>query len=489
MSNSPSHEQFENDNVMKLYKSSSLKSNLRNIESLWNSSSLDPVAYSKLIKSILAVAPRDRTPAMIEKIIDWTKRLKCLQSLIEDNSEEIYFKVCQYILYEAQPKGSLVFKQGDKGVHFYIIIEGIVRIYKTVDGVEQELCKYSTGEKFGERALKYGVPRAASVQCLTDCEFLVLDKNQFNKNFDNFFDKKFNVLGKMFKSLPIFTGQSGSNIQKIGYVFRPKKFSKGNVVYKEGDPVNEVYFIHNGEFRLSKKLMNREKNKKKIIKPNKSNKYIELASMTNYELFGDEEIFNNLDYRTNSCYCYSNEGTLYVATKDAFLKNIVRNEEGYQLMRKRSIQKEESRKKLFEKSSEIFQEKPKNTFLLPSIQKDKEKSVYTPGTLTPINPPRFVANELKKVQTTSNLKSKILSTPGESLFSKLDTLKKYLTKPKLKKKKEHIPYVNMHIAKLNQGKNLNASHSLLRKLITSKSATNLFTEGITILTPKTPQIS
>ena len=79
--------------------------------------------------------------------------------------------------------------------------------------------------------------------------------------------------------------------------------------------------------------------------------------MTCYEMFGDEEIFGNLDYRINNCYCHSNEGILYIASKDAFLKNLIRNDEGYQVMKNRSRRKEEGRYAIYEKSIQIFQQK------------------------------------------------------------------------------------------------------------------------------------
>ena len=37
------------------------------------------------------------------------------------------------------------------------------------------------GDSFGEMALMNNKPRAASIVCLTDCDFIILDKASFNK--------------------------------------------------------------------------------------------------------------------------------------------------------------------------------------------------------------------------------------------------------------------------------------------------------------------
>ena len=466
----------DSDQIYHLRRSNSMKGKLKMIESLYTTGASDTQAYSNLVKLILTLPTRDRTPQMIEKVLEWTKSLKFFQSLVDDHSEDLHSSVCQFLFYESLPAGATVFKQGDKGFKFYIIIEGTVKIFKDTDGIIQELCTYTKGERFGERALKYGIPRAATVECITDCEFCVLEKLQFKKIFDSFFDMKFNMLSEMMKTLPIFTGHSNTLIQKLGYFFRPKKYTKGSVVYKEGDNVNDVYFIQSGEFRLSRKpqILDRKKSGLKKIKEKK--KIIELASMTSYELFGDEEIFEGLDYRRNTCYCHSNEGILYITTKDAFLKNIIRNDEGYQLMKNRSRRKEEARHTLYEKSMKIFQKKHYEAESLPILRKKNENHVYIPGFLTPRELPQVNMSE-DHTKTNPTLKL--------SISDNFEKIKRYFGKRKEKNRKIELSPVNIHTVRLRTHRtSFPKQISPIKTLKHAKTENTLFAEGYSILAPK-----
>ena len=46
---------------------------------------------------------------------------------------------------------------------------------------EIEIAQLSTGSSFGELALINNEPRKATIICLTDCFFAVLDKHDYNK--------------------------------------------------------------------------------------------------------------------------------------------------------------------------------------------------------------------------------------------------------------------------------------------------------------------
>ena len=57
----------------------------------------------------------------------------------------------------------MVIKEGDDGDELFVVSSGHLKCTKVIDGVGKELKNYSEGEVFGELALMYNAPRAASI--------------------------------------------------------------------------------------------------------------------------------------------------------------------------------------------------------------------------------------------------------------------------------------------------------------------------------------
>jgi rhodanese-related sulfurtransferase len=80
------------------------------------------------------------------------------------------------------PARSVVFKRGDPGDSFWVILSGKVRVFRSDDqGVEITLSELGPGQSFGEVALLTGEARSASVETLEETQSLVLTKEQFEQ--------------------------------------------------------------------------------------------------------------------------------------------------------------------------------------------------------------------------------------------------------------------------------------------------------------------
>jgi len=80
--------------------------------------------------------------------------------------------------------GSTVIKQGDEGELFYVVESGELDITVSMrEGVtESEVhvgVPYVTGSAFGELALMYGSPRAATIRAKQDCILWNIDRRAF----------------------------------------------------------------------------------------------------------------------------------------------------------------------------------------------------------------------------------------------------------------------------------------------------------------------
>lgn len=78
--------------------------------------------------------------------------------------------------------GEVVIKQGDAGDKLFVVDQGSLDCYKVFPGNSKEtfLKIYSPGESFGELALLYNVPRAATIKARERSILFSLDRECFN---------------------------------------------------------------------------------------------------------------------------------------------------------------------------------------------------------------------------------------------------------------------------------------------------------------------
>ncbi len=79
----------------------------------------------------------------------------------------------------------LLFSQGMEGTHFYILISGTMRIFKTsYDGNETTIKIINPGEIFGEVILFSNQAFPASAMAISDCEVFAIHRDSFFKMLD-----------------------------------------------------------------------------------------------------------------------------------------------------------------------------------------------------------------------------------------------------------------------------------------------------------------
>ena len=78
-------------------------------------------------------------------------------------------------------KDGFVFKQGDKGDCFYMIMAGEAVALKDEESEIKEVFNYKEGDYFGELALLNDEPRAASIKGKSDLSLASLDINSFKR--------------------------------------------------------------------------------------------------------------------------------------------------------------------------------------------------------------------------------------------------------------------------------------------------------------------
>ena len=119
---------------------------------------------------------------------------------------------------------------------------------------EEELFRQSEGYCFGEWALIYKEPRAASIYTLEDCIFFILDevhfRNSFLKSLNNseYSKKKFAL--QHFLPFDMMDERQLSIYKNIV----PITCKRNQIIFEENDISNCIYLIYLGSFTLEKKF-------------------------------------------------------------------------------------------------------------------------------------------------------------------------------------------------------------------------------------------
>ncbi|MEX1019023.1 MAG: Crp/Fnr family transcriptional regulator [Litorilinea sp.] len=78
-------------------------------------------------------------------------------------------------------RNDTIFRQGDESRELYIVLKGIVRIFKiSPGGGETTIELFSTHDVFGELAAIDNLPRSATAQCVDNVSLLVISQQQFD---------------------------------------------------------------------------------------------------------------------------------------------------------------------------------------------------------------------------------------------------------------------------------------------------------------------
>jgi len=149
-----------------------------------------------------------------------------------------------------------VISQGDVGEYFYVIERGTFDVYVNptgslqpgVDGMGTKVGEIKPGGSFGELALMYNAPRAATiVSTEANSTLWALDRVTFRKILLEDTAQKRKMYEQFLDSAELLSSLDRYDRAKIADALNTQDFESGATIIKEGDVGENFYFIESGE--------------------------------------------------------------------------------------------------------------------------------------------------------------------------------------------------------------------------------------------------
>lgn len=139
---------------------------------------------------------------------------------------------------DAVPAGTVIISQGEVGDYFYVVEDGSISF--AVDGNHVGAC--ARGASFGELALLYNCPRAATCIANSDCKLWKVDQRTFRYMLANNNASQQKDVLDVLKKVQFLANLDERMLSKVADALTSVNFQAGDQIINKGD-VGEVFYI------------------------------------------------------------------------------------------------------------------------------------------------------------------------------------------------------------------------------------------------------
>jgi len=215
-----------------------------------SSESIDPKA--KIDTSTIKVVPKDEaTKARIKVTVGSNLLFKAL------DREQLEAVVMSMEEVEVR-QGEAVITQGDAGNHFYVVDSGTFECFvkRADDGLEDPrgrlVLSYAEGSTFGELALMYNTPRAASIVASSDSVLWAMDRETFRTVILQMMSAKRLRFEALLETVPLLRSMEAYERTAVADAFEEQSYAAGEVILREAEQGDTFYLLVSGTAAATK---------------------------------------------------------------------------------------------------------------------------------------------------------------------------------------------------------------------------------------------
>ncbi|XP_037831270.1 cAMP-dependent protein kinase type II-alpha regulatory subunit isoform X1 [Kryptolebias marmoratus] len=178
-----------------------------------------------------------------------------------------------------------IIDQGDDGDNFYVIDRGAYDIFVEKEGARVCVGKYDNKGSFGELALMYNTPRAATIVATGEGALWGLDRATFHRLIVKNNAKKRRMYEAFIECVPLLKSLELSERMKIVDVLGARTYSDGERIITQGEKADCFFIVESGEvkilIRTKTKAGQQENTEVEVARCSRGQYFGELALVTN----------------------------------------------------------------------------------------------------------------------------------------------------------------------------------------------------------------
>ncbi|CAL8111456.1 unnamed protein product [Orchesella dallaii] len=226
--------------------------------------SAEPVSEEDATSYVKKVVPKDyKTMAALTKAIS---KNVLFSHLDETERSDVFDAMFMQTFLASET----LIKEGDEGNYFYVIDSGEVEVSK--EG--KFLTSIGEGGSFGELALIYGTPRAATVKSKSDVKLWVIDRDSYRRILMGSTIRKRKMYQALLSKVSILESLDEWERMTVADALEPVTFPPGATIVKQGDYGDEFFIIVEGTAIVTQTIDNQDV---KVAELDKSDYFGEIA--------------------------------------------------------------------------------------------------------------------------------------------------------------------------------------------------------------------
>jgi cAMP-dependent protein kinase regulator len=232
--------------------------------------SLDPSKMKEQMKNLVVIPKEDAVKEELLRVVGKSALLKMLD---QEQKDKIVDAFSGPVLHN---EGDNIIVQGELGDVFFLLEEGAVDVYIKKGDMPEEMKvhTYKPGDAFGELAIMYNAPRAATCRAASSCKLWSLDRTSFKVIVVAAAMLKREMYQGFLEKVPILETCNPGEIQTLADSLAEETYVDGSVICEQGAEGNYFYIIKEGTAKCYV-------GDKEVAALNTGNYFGEVALMTN----------------------------------------------------------------------------------------------------------------------------------------------------------------------------------------------------------------